>query len=393
MKYNFDEIIDRRGTDSLKVEGLRLRWNNENLIPMWVADMDFKTPPCVLEAARNICDQEILGYTIIPDSYYTSISNWLKKRYNWQVNPEMIQFTPGVVSGLSFIVQAFTRPGDKVLVQPPVYHPFFIYPRKNDREIVFNPLILENGSYRMDMELFRKQVKDCKLFFLCNPHNPGGRVWNWEELEEIAAICYENKVLVVADEIHADLTLPGHTHYPFSTISEKAKMNSITLMAASKAFNMPGLTSSHAISENPEILNRFSVELEKTESENGHIFAFKTVEAAYTYGEEWLEQLLAYIQENVNYLDKFLKEQAPKIKAILPEASYLVFLDCREMGLSHEQLVNFFVNKCGLALNEGTTFGKEGEGFMRMNIGCPRPTLEKALQQLKLAYDKQMSDK
>ncbi len=388
MKYNFDEIIDRRGTDALKVEGLKLRWRDDNLIPMWVADMDFRSPSFIIDVIRKKCDSGILGYTVIPDGYYTAICNWIEKRYCWKITPDNIQFTPGVVSGFSFAIQCFTEPGDKVMVQPPVYHPFFIYTEKNHRKVVYNPLILDKGTYKMDMKLFKEQIKECKLFLLCNPHNPGGRVWSREELEEIAEICYDNKVMVVSDEIHADLTLPGYTFTPFSTVSEKSSRNSLTLMAASKAFNIPGLSSSYAISENYEIIDRFSRQLEMSESENGHIFAFSTIQAAYEQGEEWLQEMLFYIQGNVNYLDSYLKNNLPGIKAILPHASYLVFLDCRGLGLTHEQTINFFVKEAGLALNEGMTFGKEGYNFMRMNVGCPRAVLEKALNNLKIAYDK-----
>jgi len=393
MKYNFDEIIDRRNTDSLKVDGVSARWGRDDLIPMWVADMDFKTPPFILDAIRERCDQGILGYTLQTERYFNAIQNWIHKRYNWNISPDMIQFTPGVVSGLAYIIKSLTKPGDKILIQTPVYHPFFIYTEKNDRVPVFNPLILEEGHYKFNIPQFKELIKECKLFILCHPHNPGGRVWSKEELEEIAEICYEHQVPVISDEIHADLTLPGHIHTPFATISEKAKSNSITLMAASKAFNIPGLSSAYMITENKEFRKKLMDEISLCEGEKGHIFAFTAIEAAYGKGSEWLQQLTGYINENVNTLETFAKEYLPKIKVIRPQASYLVFLDCRELELPQQELVNFFVEDAHLALNDGSVFGKEGIGFMRMNVGCPRIILQKALNNLKNAYDKRFTEK
>lgn len=390
MKYDFDEIIDRRGTDALKVEGVKSNWGREDLMPMWVADMDFRTPPFIMEAIRKRCEHEILGYTCKSPDYFSSIGQWLEKRYQWKINEKMIQFTPGVVAGLALAINCFSNPGDKVLIQTPVYHPFFLVTEKNERKVVYNPLILEDGQYRMNMEEFRELAKECKIFILCNPHNPGGRVWSKEELSEVAEICYENNVLVLSDEIHADLTLPGFQHIPFATVSEKARMNSLTFMATSKAFNMPGLSSSYSIIENESLRRPFISYVNRMEVGGGHLFAFQTVAAAYKEGADWLSQLVAYIKENVDYLDEFLKKNTPKIKAIRPQASYLVFLDCRELGLSQEKLIKFFVDDAHLALNQGAMFGKEGAGFMRLNIGCPKSILQKALNNLKNAYDEQI---
>lgn len=389
MKYDFDKVVERSNTDAVKVEALSTMWGRTDLIPLWVADMDFKTPPFVLDAVKKRLDQEILGYTVRSEEWYLSIKNWLKQRYSWNVSAEMLMYTPGIVTGLSLAVQCFSNPGDKVMVQPPVYHPFFLVTEHNHREVVWNPLLLEEGSYRMDMENFREQIKGCKLFILCNPHNPGGKVWSKEELAEVARICYESKVLVVSDEIHADLTLPPHTHHPFATVSDVARQNSIVFMSPSKAFNMPGVSSSYCIIENETLRARFHEHLAASELENGHIFAFNTVVAAYSNGTEWLNQMLAYVQGNIDYLEDFLKEHTPRIGMIRPDASYLVFLDCRGLGLSQEELVDFFVDKAHLALNSGTMFGKEGAGFMRINVGTPRSVLKQALSQLKEAYDLQ----
>ncbi len=243
----------------------------------------------------------------------------------------------------------------------------------------------------MDLDHFREAVKGCKLFILCNPHNPGGRVWTKEELEAVADICFENGTMVVSDEIHADLTLKGYTHIPFAKISEKARVNSITFMSPSKAFNMPGLASSYCIIENDDIRKKFRNYLNGSEFSEGHIFAFISVAAAYEHGTEWLNQLLDYIQGNIDYVDNYLKRNMPLIKAIRPQASYLIFLDCRELGFNQEELVDFFVDKAHLALNDGAMFGKEGTGFMRINIGCPRVILQKALSQLEAAYNAKFS--
>ena len=386
MKYNFDEVIDRRGTSAIKVEGVKEIWGRDDLLPLWIADMDFATAPFVTEAIRRRLENPVLGYTAKPDSYYQAIINWNKSRYGLDVEKEMIHFVQGIVPGLGMALNTFTQPGDKVMIQPPVYGPFHWLNTRADRTLVTNPLKLVDGTYRMDMEAFREQVKGCKVFILCNPHNPGGIVWTEEELNEVAEICYEEGVLVFSDEIHADLTLPPHKHRPFALVSEKARMNSVTFMSPSKAFNMPGLTASHALVFNSKLRRKFHAFLESCEFDLGHVFAFLAVEAAYSNGTEWLDQCLAYIQGNIDYVDAFLQEHTPKIKVIRPQASFLVWLDCCEMGLSQEALVDFFVDKAHLALNDGTAFGQEGTGFMRLNVATSRTVLEQAMKQLAEAY-------
>lgn len=388
MKYNFDETIDRNGTSAIKLEGMKEIWGRTDLIPLWIADMDFATAPFVTEAIRRRCENRILGYTSKPDSYYQAIINWIKMRYELEVKKEMINYVPGIVPGIGMALNAFTQKGDKVMIQPPVYGPFSWLNIRNDRTLVTNPLKWKDGTYRMDMENFRKQAKGCKAFILCNPHNPGGVVWKKEELQEIAEICYQEGILVISDEIHADLTLPPHKHLPFAKVNEKAKINSVTFMSPSKAFNMPGLTASHALIFNPELQCKFRKYIETCEFDMGHVFAFPAVEAAYSNGTEWLDQCLAYVQENINYIDDFLKQNTPKIKSIRPQASFLLWLDCREMHLSQKALNEFFVDKAHLALNDGVSFGIEGTGFMRMNIASPRSILEKAMTQLAEAYNK-----
>lgn len=387
MKYNFDEIIDRRGTESVKWDAVSERWGRNDLLPMWVADMDFRTPPFVMEALRKRLEHEVLGYTFACEEWYTSIINWLQNRHGWKVKREELTFMPGIVRGLAFAIQCFTEKNDKVMVMPPVYHPFFLVTEKNKREVVYSPLVLRDGQYYIDFDRFRKDIQGCKLLILSNPHNPGGRVWTREELEQIAEICYESKTLVISDEIHADLTLPPYQHITFALVSEKARQNSLVFMSPSKAFNMPGLASSYCIIENKEICRCFQEYMEASELSEGHLFAYLSVAAAYSNGTEWLDQVLAYIQSNIDFTDAFLSEYIPDIKMIRPQASYLVFLDCRTLGLNQKELVDLFVDGAHLALNDGTMFGKEGEGFMRLNVACPRSVLEKALKQLKEACD------
>ena len=386
MKYNFDEIIDRSGTDAVKWDGMKEVWGRTDLIPLWVADMDFATAPFIMDAVRKRCENPVLGYTCKPDSYYNAIIHWVKSRYDFDIEKEMINYVPGIVPGIGMAMNAFTEKGDKVMILPPVYHPFAWLTERNERTLVTCPLRWEDGMYRMDMACFREQIKECQLFILCNPHNPAGVVWKEEELQEVARICYDEGVLVFSDEIHADLTLPPYQHRPFATISEEARMNSVTFMSPSKAFNMPGLSASHAIIPNPELRARFRKFMDACELDLGHAFAFLAVEAAYSNGTEWLEQCLSYIQGNVDYMDEFLKANAPKIKVIRPQASYLVWLDCREMNMTQEELNRFMVDKARLALNDGAMFGKEGEGFMRFNAGTPRSVIEQAMKQLAEAY-------
>lgn len=386
MKYNFDKLVDRRNTNAVKVDEMKDVWGRNDLIPMWVADMDFATPDFVVDAVKKRCEHPVFGYTVKSDGYYNSIINWVKARYGMEIEKKHINYVPGIVAGLGMALNCFTSPGDKVVIMPPVYHPFAWLTTRNGRQLVECPMIFENGEYRMNLELLKGIKKGVRVLILCNPHNPGGVVWKKEELEELAEICAEDNILVFSDEIHADLTLPPHKHLPFAMVSEKAKTNSVTFMAPSKAFNMPGVAASHTIIYNDALRGKFKTYLEAGELNAGHVFAFPAVEAAYSNGTEWLDQCLAYIQENIDYVDSFLKENTPKIKAIRPMASYLIWLDCRELCLNHEELNSFFADKAGLALNDGEMFGNEGAGFMRMNVGTQRSVLERAMMQLAEAY-------
>ena len=325
----------------------------------------------------------MLGYTFACEEWYTSICAWLRDRHGWDISREMLTFVPGIVRGQAFALQCFTNPGDKVMVMTPVYHPFFLVTERMGREVVYSPLELCDGQYQIDFERFRKDIQDCKVLILCNPHNPGGRVWTADELREIAAICYDSGTFVISDEIHADLTLPPYKHHPFATVSEKAAANSLVFMAPSKAFNMPGLGSSYAITVDKGIRERFQTFMEAGEFSEGHLLAYIGAAAAYMHGAEWLEQMLDYIKGNIDFTENYLEEYIPGISMIRPQASYLVFLDCRALGLTQEALTRLFAEKAHLALNDGTMFGVPGEGFMRLNIGCPHSVLEQALKQLR----------
>lgn len=385
MKYNFDEIIDRHGTESVKWDAVSERWGRNDLLPMWVADMDFRTPPFVMEALRKRLEHEVLGYTFACEEWYTAIIDWLQQRHGWAVTREMLTFMPGIVRGLAFAIQCFTEKGDKVMVMSPVYHPFFLVTEKSNRKAVYSSLVLRDDQYFIDFDRFRNDVKGCKMLILSNPHNPGGRVWTLEELKQIAEICYESGTLVVSDEIHADLTLPPYKHHTYALVSDKARRNSLVFMSPSKAFNMPGLASSYCLIENSKIRRQFQDYMEAGEFSEGHMFAYLSVAAAYRNGTEWLDQVISYIKANIDFTDTYLREKIPVIRMIRPQASYLVFLDCRGLRLNQKDLVNLFVDGAHLALNDGTMFGKEGQGFMRLNVACPRSVLEKALKQLKEA--------
>lgn len=385
--YNFDEVINRKGTSCVKYDGLKDAYQGkENLIPLWVADMDFATPDFIIDALKKRCEHPIFGYTFDDDEYYASILTWLHYKYNWKAEREWITYIPGIVKGIGLAVQCFTQPGDKVIIQPPVYHPFRLVPTRMGREVVYNPLKLEDGVYKMDFEQLESLIdKDCKMLILSNPHNPGGIVWEKEALVKLAQICSAHGILVISDEIHAEMTYPQFRHHPFATVSPEAAACSVTFMAPSKTFNIAGIVSSYAIVPDAQLREKFYSFLEAGELNAGTIFAFAATKAAYTYGAEWLQQMRSYVIENVNFVDEYLKKNIPQIKAYRPQASFLIWLDCRELGLSQPDLVHLFEDKAGLALNDGTMFGKEGEGFMRLNVGCPRSILSKALESLKKA--------
>lgn len=385
-QYNFDEVTDRRGTNSVKYDNLKELCGRDDVLPLWVADMDFRTPDFIINALRKRLEHEILGYTFASDSYYNSIIEWVHYKHNWAIRREWISYIPGIVKGIGFAIRCFTRPGDKVIIQPPVYHPFRIVPESMGREVVYNPLRTADGIYEMDFEQLEAVIDSrCKMLILCNPHNPGGIVWKKETLVRLAEICSRHNLLVISDEIHSEMAYPQFTHHPFATVSDEAARCSITFMAPSKTFNIAGIVTSYSIIPDDDIRKTFYDFLAAGELGDGTIFAYTATEAAYTYGAEWLQQMRMYVVGNVRFVDDFLKRELPAIKAYPPQASFLVWLDCRALGLSQTELVSLFLDKAGLLLNDGSMFGPGGEGYMRLNVGCPRSILASALKSLKTA--------
>ena len=387
MTYSFDKIIDRRGSNDLKHSVLQERYGRDDLLPLWVADMDFETPPFITEALRQRLDHSLFGYTVVPEELWSTIIQWVRDHHQWEVRREWLTYIPGIVKGIGMAVNVFSQEGDKVIIQPPVYHPFRLTPQGNKREVVYNPLKqLSDGYYEMDFDQL-EQVTDehCKLLILSNPHNPAGICWKQETLQRLAHFCHEHHILVLSDEIHSDMALFNHRHVPFATVSEEAAQCSITFGAPSKTFNIAGIVSSYAIVPNDSIRRRFYTWLEANEFNDPPLFSPIATIAAYQQGETWLKEMLDYVEGNIRFLEDFFQQHLPKIKPLRPQASFLVWLDCRGLGFTHEQLIDLFVNKAHLALNDGEMFGTGGEGFMRMNVGTPRSVLLQALLQLKEA--------
>ena len=383
-QYDFDEFIERTNTDSIKYDALTENFGRADLMPLWVADMDFRTPDFIIDALRRRCEHPVFGYTFPSAAYYDAITRWVHDLHSWDIRHEWLSYIPGIVKGFAFVIDHFTQPGDRIIIQPPVYHPFRLVPEGMQREVVTNPLRLVNGVYEMDFDQLESIIDErCKMLILSNPHNPAGIVWPKETLQRLASICVRHGLLVVSDEIHAEMAYPGFRHHPFPTVSDEAAACSILFTAPSKTFNIAGIVSSYAIVPDDRLRHAFYSFLEAGEFNHGTIFAFEATKAAYTaQGADWRRQMLAYVWQNVEFVEAYLKERLPQVKAYRPQASFLVWLDCRGLGLTHDELIRLFVDRAHLALNDGAMFGREGEGFMRLNIGCPRSTLRKALDQL-----------
>ena len=388
--YDFNKIIDRSGSGDLKHEVLEERYGRADLLPLWVADMDFETPHFITDALKQRLNHSLFGYTVEPEELWPTVMKWIKDHHQWDVKREWLSYIPGIVKGIGMVVNVFTKPDEKVIIQPPVYHPFRLTPEGNGREVVYNPLKEnEDGSYSMDFDNLAEVVDDkCKVLILSNPHNPAGITWSKETLARLADFCYDHNILVISDEIHCDMALWGNKHVPFATASEKAAQCSITFGAPSKTFNIAGIVSSYSIIPNDEIRSKFYSWLAANELNEAPLFSPIATIAAFKNGEAWRKGMLHYIEENIIFVEDYCREYLPMIKPLRPEASFLVWLDCREMKLNHAQLIDLFVNKAHLALNDGEMFGKGGEGFMRMNVGTPRAILKKALDQLKEAIGK-----
>lgn len=383
MNYDFNELVNREGTASFKYETLKQNFGRDDLLPLWIADMEFRTAPCVTRAIQKRLDQDVFGYSTLPSTYYDSIINWLDHRYQMKAERKNLGFIGGIVPGVAMALCCLTKPGDTILVNQPVYFPFNLMPGGLGRRLIFNPLKEVGGRYEIDIDDFRNKARQAKMFILCNPQNPGGTVWREDELREIIKICREENTMIISDEIHADLTLPPHKHTPLVMIDEAAKENTITFMAPSKAFNMPGIMASHYIVYNEEIKKKLDHHIAAAHTGGANAFAAAAVQAAYTQeGEQWLEECLHYIKENIQYVEDYLQTNIPQIRPMHPEASFLLWLDCRQLGLTQDRLVDLFVNGARLALNDGSTFGQGGTGYMRLNVACPRSLLEEAMKRL-----------
>jgi cystathionine beta-lyase len=383
MKYDFDAIIDRQSTSSSKWDRRENAVGVPDVLPMWVADMDFASPPPVVEALRERVEHGIFGYTERTSSYYAALASWMKRRFDWDIQKKKIVFTPGVVVALNLIIQAYTQPGDKVIIQQPVYHPFSYAILNNKRNLINNQLQIQDGRYVMDLDQLQKSIDSrTRLIILCSPHNPVGRVWTKEELLRLAEICLENNIIIVSDEIHADLVLEGHTHTPTATLSKEIADIVVTCTAPTKTFNIAGLGVANTIISNSKLYDQFYATVNNAGLEMTNVFAKVAAEAAYNHGEEWLSHLLDYLQGNYEFLISFLKTYIPKISVFPLEGTYLAWLDFRRLGLSDEDMKNFLIHKAKVWLDEGIKFGGGGKGFQRMNIGCPRKLLEEGLTRI-----------
>ncbi|WP_196591479.1 MalY/PatB family protein [Pectinatus frisingensis] len=380
---NFDEIIDRKNNFSAKYDELTEKFGRNDLIPLWIADMDFKTAAPISEALQKRAMQGIFGYTSRPQTYFKTVGSWLMQRHDWSADPKLMLHTPGVVTALSLLIRTLTCPGDKIIIQPPVYYPFFDVIAKNNRILVENPLKNIAGHYEMDYEQLEEKAKaGAKLLLLCSPHNPVGRVWKKDELIKLGNICLKYNIMVIADEIHCDITFNSHKHIPLASISEQFRQNTITCLSPSKTFNLAGLQASIVVFPNAGLKNTFAKVLDTLDLQRNNCFSLIAVEAAYQHGTKWLETALNYIENNFKFINEFCAKYIPAVKPNYPEGTYLVLLDCRKLGLDKKQLHNFMVNKAHLALDDGCWFSNSLSQYVRLNAACPRPILKKALYQL-----------
>ncbi len=395
MIYDFDKIIDRTGSGDIKHADLQKDFGRTDLIPMWIADMDWETPDFITNALKARLEHSLFGYTKTPPGYWGVIAKWIRDHHGWKVNEDWICYIPGIVKGIGMAIYALTEKDEKVIVQPPIYHPFYLIPQGAGREVVWNPLkevydaAGELTGYEMDFDNL-EQVYDekCRLLVLANPHNPIGITWSKKTLQKLAHFAVTHNLIIVSDEIHCDMALFGHKHHPFASVSDEAAQCSIVFSAPSKTFNMSGIVSSWAVVPNEQLKKKFYGWMAACELNEEHLFAPIATTAALQQGEPWRLQMISYLEGNIDFLIDYFGKYIPSIKPIRPQASYLVWLNCRKLNLSHEQLLDLFINKAHLALNDGEMFGKkEGHGFMRMNVGSPRSIIKQALDQLRDAVN------
>lgn len=390
MQYDFDTPIDRTHTWSIKHDFKKENGKADDILPLWVADMDFRSPDSVVEALKKAVDHGIFGYSRADESYFDAVAAWYQKRHHLTLQPEWMTCTPGIVFALSIAVRAFTQEGDAVLIQPPVYHPFSRAILRNKRTLVENPLVLKDGHYEMDLEDLEQKVLDehVKLMILCNPHNPVGRVWTREELTSLADICLRHHVYVISDEIHGDFVWRGHEQTPYASISEEACLHSMMCTAPSKTFNLAGMATSNLFIPDPEMRRKFRSELLDVGQENMNRLGLFACRAAYEGGGEWLDQLIGYLAGNLALVRDFCKNRVPQIQLVEPEGTYLAWLDCRELGMTDDELMAFFSDEAKVWLDPGTHSGEQGSGFMRFNLGSSRSVIAQALDQIEAAWKK-----
>lgn len=386
MIYDFDRTINRKNTGCAKWDANQTIFGREDILPLWVADMDFEAPEAVIKALVNRADHGIFGYSDGMNDSCEALLDWMSVRYGWSIQSEWVKSSPGVVPAINELVRALTEVGDKILIQSPVYPPFFNAIKSHGREVVNNQLVIQDGRYVMDYtDLEEKFADGVKMMILCSPHNPVGRVWEREELERLGQLCLTYNVLIMSDEIHCDLTFEGHRHIPFASLSLELENQSIVCTAPSKTFNLAGLQSSQIIIPNRKLRQAFSEAQTLNGFHGPNLFGLTATEAAYRHGSDWLEQLMKYLQKNVDFLDTFIKSEMPQFNFIPPEGTYLAWLDLRSLGMEPKELHEFLVHKAGVGLNAGYTFGPGGEGFARLNFGCTRSVLEDGLQRIKSA--------
>lgn len=387
MEYSFDRIIERKGTYSLKYDFAERYGKPGDLLPLWVADMDFQTCPAVTDALRDAVGHGIYGYSECLDDYYDILGRWFKESHHWDIEKEWVVKTPGVVFAICAAIRALTGRGDAVMIQQPVYYPFAASVLNNGRRLVNNPLRYADGKYTVDFEDFEEKIiqNDVKLFILCSPHNPVGRVWSKEELERMGDLCVRHGVLVVSDEIHADFTYPGHTHQVFAGLKPQFAQRTVTCTSPSKSFNLAGLQVSNIVIPDTDLRRKFKSEIVRTGYSQLNTMGLFACRAAYSGGKQWLADLKAYLNENLAFVRRSLRERLPQVHLVEPEGTYLLWLDFRALNLSEKQLEELIVNRARLWLDRGTMFGQEGAGFERINIACPRATLQKALLALEQA--------
>lgn len=389
MNINFDERIERKHTNCSKFDGMEASFGRNDLLPLWIADMDFPVPEAVTEALKKRAEHPVYGYNIFPEGYYEAFGAWVRKRHGWEVRPEWVCHTPGVLTALSNAILTFTEKGDQVLIQPPVYFPFRSTIEALGRKVLNNQLCYENGRFSMDFDDLEKKAKAAKLFVFCSPHNPSGRVWTREELARVEKICRENDLLVFSDEIHSDIVYQPSRHTVFAQLSDWSRDHCIVAMAPSKTFNIAGLEMSHITIPNRELRERFQYLLRYgLHVANGNTYGIPAAQAAYEQGEEWYQALLRYLSGNIAYLDRTLRETVPQVRLVMPEATYIPLLDMSGLHMTNDQMKDFLIDKVGAALNAGSTFGPGGELFMRINVATQRENLETFTARLKCAVDR-----